>query len=240
MSDARRQTIITNHGHGAGPQSRRPHHRTDRRAVSGDGLNGLTGSCATTRVSTGASATKRSQPAGRQAALTGELAVCAGSCGPGSCIDQRPLRLPAHARAGIGVAAHIPSARSDGTILRQTEELFGGAAITGTRFHPSQLPGVLGPRSAAIRASRGGNRHPRRRCCSYDAPSRRPRPRYPPAGSRLLADQLDAPPTAQWRSPHHAVVPADARARTCNCSSSAKCCSRPCARAGRQGTCRMG
>jgi pyruvate dehydrogenase (quinone) len=41
--------------------------------------------------------------AGAEAHLTGELAVCAGSCGPGNiALDQRPLRLPPQSGAGAG------------------------------------------------------------------------------------------------------------------------------------------
>ena len=58
--------------------------------------------------------------AGAKAHLTGELAVCAGSCGPGNLhlinglFDCHRSRVPV-----LGIPAHLPSARSAAAISRK-------------------------------------------------------------------------------------------------------------------------
>ncbi|RJF74759.1 ubiquinone-dependent pyruvate dehydrogenase [Rhodopseudomonas palustris] len=126
--------------------------------VVGDSLNGLTDSL-------------RHQPidwvhvrheevaafaAGAEAALTGELAVCAGSCGPGNLhlinglYDCHRTRVPV-----LAIAAQIPSAEIGRNYFQETkpEELFRGCSdFCELVSHPSQLPGVL---EAAIRSAIG-------------------------------------------------------------------------------------
>src|SRR5689334_23351842 len=65
--------------------------------------------------------------AGAEAHLTGELAVCAGSCGPGNLhlinglFDCQRSRVPV-----VAIAAHIPSAEIGGSYFQEThpESLF--------------------------------------------------------------------------------------------------------------------
>src|SRR3979409_1015057 len=65
--------------------------------------------------------------AGAEAHLTGELAVCAGSCGPGNLhlinglFDGHRSRVPV-----LAIAAHIPSAEIGGSYFQAThpEQLF--------------------------------------------------------------------------------------------------------------------
>src|SRR5476651_1966899 len=65
--------------------------------------------------------------AGAEAHLTGELAVCAGSCGPGNLhlinglFDCQRSRVPV-----LAIAAHIPSAEIGGSYFQEThpEQLF--------------------------------------------------------------------------------------------------------------------
>ncbi len=126
--------------------------------VVGDSLNGLTDSL-------------RHQPidwvhvrheevaafaAGAEAGLTGELAVCAGSCGPGNLhlinglYDCHRTRVPV-----LAIAAQIPSAEIGRNYFQETkpEELFRGCSdFCELVSHPSQLPGVL---EAAIRSAIG-------------------------------------------------------------------------------------
>jgi pyruvate dehydrogenase (quinone) len=94
--------------------------------------------------------------AGAEAALTGELAVCAGSCGPGNLhlinglYDCHRTRVPV-----LAIAAHIPSAEIGRNYFQETkpEELFRGCSdYCELVSHPSQLPGVL---EAAIRTAIG-------------------------------------------------------------------------------------
>jgi pyruvate dehydrogenase (quinone) len=94
--------------------------------------------------------------AGAEASLTGELAVCAGSCGPGNLhlinglYDCQRTRVPV-----LAIAAQIPSPEVGRGYFQETkpEELFRGCShYCETISHPSQLPGVL---EAAIRAAIG-------------------------------------------------------------------------------------
>src|SRR5215468_6107968 len=94
--------------------------------------------------------------AGAEARLTGELAVCAGSCGPGNLhlinglFDCHRSRVPV-----LGIAAQIPSAEIGGGYFQEThpQHLFRECShycelISGA----SQLPYVL---ENAIRAAVG-------------------------------------------------------------------------------------
>lgn len=127
--------------------------------VVGDSLNGLTESLRkrgdidwihTRHEETAAFA------AGAEAHLTGELAVCAGSCGPGNLhlinglFDCHRSRVPV-----LAIAAHIPSAEIGRNYFQEThpEQLFRECShycelVTSVE----QLPGVL---ETAIRAAVG-------------------------------------------------------------------------------------
>ncbi len=94
--------------------------------------------------------------AGAEAHLTGELAVCAGSCGPGNLhlinglFDCHRSGLPV-----LAIAAHIPSAEIGRGYFQEThpENLFRECShYCELVSHPEQLPGVL---EAAIRAAIG-------------------------------------------------------------------------------------
>jgi pyruvate dehydrogenase (quinone) len=94
--------------------------------------------------------------AGAEASLTGELAVCAGSCGPGNLhlinglFDCHRTRVPV-----LAIAAQIPSPEVGRGYFQETkpEALFRDCShFCETVSHPSQLPGVL---EAAIRAAIG-------------------------------------------------------------------------------------
>jgi pyruvate dehydrogenase (quinone) len=94
--------------------------------------------------------------AGAEAHLTGELAVCAGSCGPGNLhlinglFDCHRSRVPV-----LAIAAHIPSAEIGRGYFQEThpESLFRECShFCELVSHPEQLPGVL---ESAIRAAVG-------------------------------------------------------------------------------------
>ena len=117
--------------------------------------------------------------AGAEAHLTGELAVCAGSCGPGNLhlinglFDCHRSRVPV-----LAIAAHIPSSEIGIDYFQAThpESLFKDCShyvelVSG----PQQLPQILRPRGP------DGDRQTGRRCRGY--PRRRgpsaPRSRGP-------------------------------------------------------------
>lgn len=94
--------------------------------------------------------------AGAEAALTGRLAACAGSCGPGNMhlinglYDCHRTRVPV-----LAIAAQIPSAELGRNYFQETrpEALFRECSCYCESIsHPSQLPGVL---ETAIRAAIG-------------------------------------------------------------------------------------
>jgi pyruvate dehydrogenase (quinone) len=94
--------------------------------------------------------------AGAEAHLTGELAVCAGSCGPGNLhlinglFDAHRSRVPV-----LAIAAHIPSAEIGRGYFQEThpENLFRECShYCELVSHPEQLPAVI---EAAIRAAVG-------------------------------------------------------------------------------------
>jgi len=94
--------------------------------------------------------------AGAEAHLTGELAVCAGSCGPGNLhlinglFDCHRSRVPV-----LAIAAHIPSAEIGRGYFQEThpESLFRECShYCELVSSPEQLPGVL---ESAIRAAVG-------------------------------------------------------------------------------------
>src|SRR5450830_1134377 len=118
--------------------------------LAGDSLNGITDSIRTRddiewipvrHEETAAFA------AGAEAALTGQLAVCAGSCGPGNLhqinglFDCHRTRVPV-----LAIAAHIPSAEIGRNYFQETkpEEMFRACShYCELVSHPSQLPAVL-------------------------------------------------------------------------------------------------
>ena len=94
--------------------------------------------------------------AGAEAQLTGELAVCAGSCGPGNThlinglFDCQRTRVPV-----LAIAAQIPSAEIGRNYFQETkpDDLFRACSdYCELVSHPEQLPGVL---ETAIRSAVG-------------------------------------------------------------------------------------
>jgi pyruvate dehydrogenase (quinone) len=118
--------------------------------IPGDSLNGFTdalrrdGSIAWQHVRHEEAA---ALAAAAEAALTGELAVCAGSCGPGSIhlinglYDANRSRVPV-----LAIAAHIPGPEIGGTYFQEThpQEVFREASVYCELVSiPEQLPRVL-------------------------------------------------------------------------------------------------
>jgi pyruvate dehydrogenase (quinone) len=94
--------------------------------------------------------------AGGEAQLTGQLAVCAGSCGPGNLhlinglFDCQRTRTPV-----LAIAAHIPSAEIGSGYFQETHptELFRECSVYCEMVSdPAQMPHVL---DSAIRAAVG-------------------------------------------------------------------------------------
>jgi pyruvate dehydrogenase (quinone) len=94
--------------------------------------------------------------AGAEAQLTGELAVCAGSCGPGNThlinglFDCQRTRVPV-----LAIAAHIPSTEIGRNYFQETkpDDLFRSCSdYCELVSQPEQLPGVL---ETAIRSAIG-------------------------------------------------------------------------------------
>jgi pyruvate dehydrogenase (quinone) len=94
--------------------------------------------------------------AGGEAQVTGELAVCAGSCGPGNThlinglFDCQRTRVPV-----LAIAAQIPSGEIGRNYFQETkpETLFRACSdYCELVSHPEQLPGVL---ETAIRSAIG-------------------------------------------------------------------------------------
>ena len=118
--------------------------------VAGDSLNGITDSV---RVRNGIEwvgvrhEETAAFAAGAEAALTGKLAVCAGSCGPGNLhlinglYDCQRSRVPV-----LAIAAHIPSAEIGSHYFQEThpELLFKECShFCELVSHPSQMPRLL-------------------------------------------------------------------------------------------------
>ena len=85
--------------------------------------------------------------AAAEAGLTDELAVCAGSCGPGNLhlinglYDANRSRVPV-----LAIAAQIPSAEIGSNYFQETHprELFGGCSVYAEDVsHPDQMPRLL-------------------------------------------------------------------------------------------------
>lgn len=137
--------------------------------------------------------------AAADAAVTGELAVVAGSCGPGNLhfvnglFDAQRSRVPV-----LAIASHIPSAEIGGDYFQEThpQQLFGECSVYVELVgDPSQLPWVLEIAMRTAVEKRGvavvvvpGD------VFFADAPDRRPsapiraaRPRVLPAADELRA-----------------------------------------------------
>src|SRR6202167_5419119 len=94
-----------------------------------------------------------------EAALTGELAVCAGSCGPGNLhlinglFDANRSRVPV-----LAIAAHIPAEEIGSGYFQEThpDRLFGECSVYCELVSvPEQLPRVLEMAMRAALACRG-------------------------------------------------------------------------------------
>jgi pyruvate dehydrogenase (quinone) len=130
--------------------------------VAGDSLNGFTDSLRRMKEidwvhmrheEAGAFA------AGAEAHLTGELAVCAGSCGPGNMhlinglFDCYRNRVPV-----LAIAAHIPSSEIGGHYFQEThpEQLFAECShYVETISNPDQMPRVFDKAIRIAVAQRG-------------------------------------------------------------------------------------
>jgi pyruvate dehydrogenase (quinone) len=118
--------------------------------VPGDSLNGITDSIRT-RTGIQWMGVRHEETAafaaGAEAALTGKLAVCAGSCGPGNLhlinglYDCYRSRVPV-----LAIAAHVPSQEIGSTYFQEThpELLFKECSVYCELIsHPSQMPRTL-------------------------------------------------------------------------------------------------
>src|SRR6202790_5135512 len=97
--------------------------------------------------------------AASEAALTGELAVCAGSCGPGNLhlinglFDANRSGVPV-----LAIAAHIPRAEIGGAYFQEThpQELFRECSVYCELVSvPGQLPRILEIAMRTALAQRG-------------------------------------------------------------------------------------
>src|SRR5712691_7010647 len=97
--------------------------------------------------------------AGAEAHLTGELAVCAGSCGPGNLhlinglFDCQRSRVPV-----LAIAAHIPSAEIGSAYFQEThpEKLFAECAhYVELVSNPEHMPRILEKAIRVAVAKRG-------------------------------------------------------------------------------------
>jgi pyruvate dehydrogenase (quinone) len=118
--------------------------------VAGDSLNGIT-DCIRTRADMQWAHVRHEETAafaaGAEAHLTGRLAVCAGSCGPGNLhlinglYDAHRSRVPV-----VAIAAHIPSREIGSGYFQEThpEQLFRECShYCEMVSHPEQMPRVL-------------------------------------------------------------------------------------------------
>ena len=118
--------------------------------VSGDSLNGITDSIRTNKQIQWVHVRHEETAAfaaGAEAHLTGKLAVCAGSCGPGNLhlinglYDCHRSRVPV-----LGIAAQIPSSEIGSGYFQETrpEHLFAQCShYCELISHPEQMPRVL-------------------------------------------------------------------------------------------------
>ena len=140
--------------------------------------------------------------AGADAELTGDLAVVAGSCGPGNLhfinglFDANRNRVPV-----LAIASHIPSAEIGSTYFQEThpQELFRECSVyTELVSDPAQLPWVLEIAMRTAVEKRGvavvvvpGD------VFFAEAPSRRPTAPIRPTRSSVLPDAADVHAVAE-------------------------------------------
>ena len=140
--------------------------------------------------------------AGADAELTGDLAVVAGSCGPGNLhfinglFDANRNRVPV-----LAIASHIPSAEIGSTYFQEThpQELFRECSVyTELVSDPAQLPWVLEIAMRTAVEKRGvavvvvpGD------VFFADAPDRRPTAPIRPTRSSVLPDAADVHAVAE-------------------------------------------
>ena len=121
--------------------------------------------------------------AGAEAHLTGRLAVCAGSCGPGNLhlinglYDCHRSRVPV-----LAIAAQIPSNEIGSGYFQETDpaQLFAKCShYCELVSHPEQMPRVLeiAMQTAYREARRSGHYHTRR-CLPVEAGEQEPRIRF--------------------------------------------------------------
>ncbi|WP_417235121.1 ubiquinone-dependent pyruvate dehydrogenase [Arthrobacter sp.] len=118
--------------------------------VPGDSLNGITDALRKDGTITWAHVRHEEAAAfaaGAEATLTGELAVCAGSCGPGNLhlinglYDANRTRVPV-----LAIAAHIPSGEIGSNYFQEThpQDLFRECSVyTEMVSSPEQMPRLL-------------------------------------------------------------------------------------------------
>ncbi|RKW69784.1 ubiquinone-dependent pyruvate dehydrogenase [Galactobacter caseinivorans] len=118
--------------------------------VPGDSLNGITDAIRTTKGVTWSHVRNEESgafAAAAEAALTGDLAVCAGSCGPGNLhlinglFDAQRSRVPV-----LAIAAQIPSDEVGSTYFQEThpQELFRECSVYAEMVStPEQMPRLL-------------------------------------------------------------------------------------------------
>jgi pyruvate dehydrogenase (quinone) len=123
--------------------------------------------------------------AAADAALTGQLAVCAGSCGPGNLhlinglFDAQRSRVPV-----LAIAAHIPRTEIGSDYFQEThpQELFRECSVYRELVStPEMAPRILEMAMRAAveeRITASGGRNPQRRRGRHD-PRRRRRRRRP-------------------------------------------------------------
>jgi pyruvate dehydrogenase (quinone) len=130
--------------------------------VAGDCLNGITDSIRTNQQIQWMHVRHEESAAfaaGAEAHLTGRLAVCAGSCGPGNLhlinglYDCHRSRVPV-----LAIAAQIPSSEIGGGYFQEThpEHLFAQCShFCELISHPEQMPRVLEIAIQTARSRRG-------------------------------------------------------------------------------------
>lgn len=118
--------------------------------LPGDSLNGITEALRTSKKIEWAHVRHEETAAfaaAAEATLTGRLAVCAGSCGPGNLhlinglYDAQRSRVPV-----LAIAAHIPSSEIGSGFFQEThpQELFRGCSVYAELVsHPDQMPRLL-------------------------------------------------------------------------------------------------
>lgn len=117
--------------------------------IPGDSLNGLTDALRTSSIDWIQVRHEEAAAfaASAEAATTGKLAVCAGSCGPGNLhlinglFDAQRSRVPV-----LAIAAQIPSAEIGSTYFQEThpQELFRECSVYAEHVTtPEQMPRVL-------------------------------------------------------------------------------------------------